>query len=161
MFCKSYMSTEHNFKWVKGYVACRAHLPSSLISQHLDPLHEAGAATRFLCSLQKHSPGIYCVCVCVCVCVYVCLCSFSDTTWDALCIIWNLACQWCHFEIPSAAETVLWSSLFSDYLQSSLAPWNTYELWAWNGVSKFWPFSFNFSRRMSSLLATKIDCLVS
>lgn len=69
MFCKSYMSMGHNFKWVKGYVACRAHLPSSLISQHLDPLHEAGAATRFLCSLQKHSPGIYCVCVCMCVCV--------------------------------------------------------------------------------------------
>lgn len=101
MFCKSYMSMGHNFKWVKGCVACRAHLSSSLISQPPVPLYETGAATRFLCSLQRQSRHL------LCVCVYVCLCSFSDTTWDALCIISNLACQWCHFEIPSAAETVL------------------------------------------------------
>lgn len=37
---------------------------------------------------------------------------------------------------------------------------NIYELWAWNDISKFWPFSFNFSRLMFSLLATKIDCLI-
>ena len=156
MFCKSYMSMERNFKWVKGYVVCRAHLPPSLISQHLVPFHGGRSCYAFPV-FPSEAVQAFTVCVCVC----VCLCSFSDTTWDALCIIWNLACQWCHFEIPSAAETVLWSSLFSDYLQSSLAPWNTYELWAWNGVSKFWPFSFNFSRWMSSLLATKIDCLVS
>ena len=67
MFCKSFMSMEPNFKWVTGYVACRAHLSPSLNAQHLVPLH--GAATHFLCSLQRQFRHLLCVCVYVCLCV--------------------------------------------------------------------------------------------
>ena len=68
MFCKAYMSMEHNFKWVKGYVACRAHLPPSLISQHLVPFHGGRSCYAFPV-FPSEAVQAFTVCVCMCVCV--------------------------------------------------------------------------------------------
>lgn len=74
-FGKSFMSMEPNFKWVTGYVACRAHLSPSHRPASCSPPWSAGSCCTHFCAPFRGSSGIYCVCV------RVSVCSFSDTTW--------------------------------------------------------------------------------